>query len=164
MTEDSNEIQECYGDHYGKLPECKTCKYAEYCREAGDPAIISQIQYDDSRSAPLTEKIPLSEPEHTYTADQMAELFRRLIYLDDPRLRKIIQMKLENPSVSFSEIGRHYGITKQAIHQYVKTAVEYFPELKVILQNRPIYNRWRGRVVIKYKKRNPLMQNQPDLL
>ena len=163
MTEDSNEIQECYGDHYGKLPVCKTCKYAEYCREAGDLPVSSHVEYDDARNSAPSKK-QLAEPEHTYTADQMAELFRRLIYLEDPRLRKIIQLKLENPAVSYSEIAKFYGITKQAIHQYVKTAVESFPELKVILQNRPMYNKWRGSIVIKYRKRNPLLQNQPDLL
>lgn len=163
MTEDSNEIRECYGDHYGKLPECKTCQYAEYCREAGDLPVCSHMQYDDARNSAPSKK-QLSEPERTYTASQMSELFRRLIYLDDERLRRIIQLKLENPSVSFSEIGKQYGITKQAIHQYVKGAVEYFPELKVILQNRPMYNKWRGSVVIKYRKRKPLFQNQLKLL
>lgn len=162
MTEDSNEIQECYGDHYGKLPECKTCQYAEYCKEAGDPAVGSMVQYDDARN-PMPARKQLSEPERTYTASQMSELFRKLIYLDDERLRRIIQLKLENPSVSYSEIGKSYGITKQAIHQYVKKAVEYFPELKVVLQNRPMYNKWRGNVVITYKKRKPIFQNQLKL-
>ena len=147
------EVMQCYGREYGKLTECATCEYADYCKDAGDLPVSSHIQYDDARNA--TAKKELVEPERSYSAQQMAELFRRLIYLDDERLRKIIQMKLENPSCSLSEIGRLYGISKQAIHQYAKKATEVFPELKVILHNRPMYNRWRGTIQLTYKKRKP---------
>lgn len=153
---------QCYGREYGKLTECATCEYVDYCKDAGDPQPVSQIQYDDSRSV-REEKPQLAEPEHTYTADQMADLFRRLIYLDDPRLRTIIQLKVENPSISFSEIAAHYGISKQAIHQYVKQAVAMFPELKVVLQNRPIYNRWRRYTILrKREKRDALFSEQME--
>ena len=75
-------------------------------------------------------------------------MIRMLVYLDDPRIREIIRMKLETPDISLSTIGRKYKISKQAIRKDIKLAVRYCPALSVILCNRPLYNRWRNRIPV----------------
>lgn len=137
---------DCYGKRYNKKDQCKTCELAEYCKDAGDPPLISHINTDD---LPLQSKTPISQEEDkeeplAYTVSQMVEIIRLLIELDDPRIRTILKLKLSNPDISLSEIGEKYGVSKQAIDKDIKLAIAFCPALEVVLCNRPLYNRWRS--------------------
>lgn len=137
---------ECYGKSYNRKELCKTCDLASYCREAGDPPLISHINADalplQAKKAPLPEEI--QEEPLAYTVSQMIEVIRLLIELDDPRIRTILKLKLSDPDISLSEIGEKYGVSKQAIDKDIKLAVAFCPALEVVLCNRPLYNRWRS--------------------
>ena len=137
---------DCYGKRFNKTEQCKSCSLAEYCKDAGDPPLISHINSDNlplqAKKTPLPEDIQ-DEPL-AYTVSQMVEIIRVLIELDDPRIRSILKMKLANPDVTLSEIGSHYGISKQAIDKDIKLAIAFCPALEVVLCNRPLYNRWRN--------------------
>ena len=145
---------ECYGRRYGRKDSCKTCELAQWCKDAGDPAPISNIDVDKVQiAAEKTEEPSEGTESPIYTPSQVAELIRVLVDLDDPRIREIIRMKIENPDISLSTIGRKYKISKQAIRKDIKLAVRYCPALSVVLCNRPLFNRWRSRIPLGQKIR-----------
>lgn len=138
---------ECYGRRYGRKDDCKTCELAPWCKDAGDPTPIADIDVDKVQVAAKKTIEPAETTESPiYTPSQVAELIRVLVDLDDPRIREIIRMKIETPDISLSTIGRKYKISKQAIRKDIKLAVRYCPALSVVLCNRPLYNRWRSRI------------------
>lgn len=133
---------DCYGRLYGRKEECAKCELADYCKDAGDPPLISSINIDKVPCA--AKKEPEQEIEHPkYTLSQLAELLRIVIDLEDPRIRNILRLKISNPDISLSKIGKRYNISKQAIEKDIKLAIKYCPALSVVLCNRPLYNRWR---------------------
>ena len=134
---------ECYGRRYGKKDECKTCEYAAWCKDAGDPAPTLAADVSDYRVAAPSRETVQTDDSPAYTYGQMAELIRLMVYLDDRRIRQILQWKFEDPDISLSEIGRRYQITKQAVRKDIKLAIKYCPALATILCNRPLFNRWR---------------------
>lgn len=134
---------ECYGRRYGRKDECKTCEYAAWCKDAGDPAPTSAADVSDYRIAAPVQQVSSPDDSPAYTYGQMAEIIRLMVFLDDSRIRQILQWKFENPDISLSEIGRRYRITKQAVRKDIKLAIKYCPSLATILCNRPLFNRWR---------------------
>lgn len=156
---------ECYGRRYGRKDECKTCELAPWCKDAGDPAPIADIDADKVQiAAKVPEESAPKNESPIYTPSQVAELIRMLVDLDDPRIREIIRMKIEDPDISLSTIGRRYKISKQAIRKDIKLAVRYCPALSVVLCNRPLYNRWRSRIQLgqKIRRRNAKPEDYPN--
>ena len=58
---------ECYGKKFGRLDKCRICEYVDYCRSAGDPALISNVSYDD---VAYSEKIAQSPAKTQKTEDE----------------------------------------------------------------------------------------------
>lgn len=76
---------DCYGRLHGRKEECAKCELADYCKDAGDPPLISSINIDKVPCA--AKKEPEQEIEHPkYTLSQLAELLRIVIDLEDPRI------------------------------------------------------------------------------
>ena len=166
---------ECYGTKsYGRKEQCKTCDMAAYCKDAGDPPFISQIDIDTVKiPVEPTEPIdpeespsPGTSQEPLYTTAQLSDLIITLIDLaDDYRIREIIKQKIRNPDVSLQQIAERFNVRKQAIGKEIQTVVRAYPILKLVLQNRPLYNRWRKtrpvltKRLVHRKKR--LMRNSP---
>lgn len=141
----------CYAKKYRKLEACRRCEFSGYCREAGDLKLTGDVNYEEiAYSESMTDPgrgpdVSIDpEEERSFTLSEVCRLMRRLIELKDGKIRELLSLKLSNPDISFSEMGRRYGVTKQAIHNCVKRAVSEYPELGVVLCNRPMYNRWRG--------------------
>lgn len=153
----------CYGKKYGRLDQCRVCGYVDYCRTAKDCAPINAGNYDDfafsesvaDRHTP--EPLEIEEEPKEFTCSQVCDILRRMIELEDAKIRDILRLKLSDPDISIAAIGRKYGVSKQAIHNYMKRAIAYCPELAVVLCNRPMYNKWRKNrnIRIFYPKRKP---------
>jgi len=145
---------QCYGHFRQGDPECASCQYARWCRDAGDPPLAGGVDFEkvsNVEDAITIEDAPLvDEPEtesdselHVTSGEWMA-LVRRILEIDDKRIRTILRLKLENPNISLAEIGRYFGITKQMVDKEIDFACHWMPELSIVLRNRPMYNRWRG--------------------
>jgi predicted DNA-binding protein YlxM (UPF0122 family) len=134
---------ECYGQKYGRKDQCANCELAPWCKDAGDPAPTVAADVSDYRVAAPSREPVRTDDSPAYTYGQMAEIIRLLVFLDDSRIRQILQWKFEDPDISLSEIGRRYRITKQAVRKDIKLAIKYCPSLATILCNRPLFNRWR---------------------
>ena len=165
---------ECYGTKsYGRKEQCATCELAAYCKDAGDPPLISQIDIDTVKipvepAEPIdTEESPSpGATEPLYTTEQLSDLIITLIELaDDYRIREIIKQKIRTPDISLQQIAEKFNVRKQAIGKEIQTVVRAYPILKLVLQNRPLYNRWRktrpvlAKKLVHRKKR--LMRNSP---
>lgn len=147
---------ECYGKKFGRLDKCRICEYVDYCRSAGDPALISNVSYDDvaysekiAQSPAKTQKTEDERP--MFTLSQVCEIIRRIVDLEDSRIRDILRLKLANPDISLAQIGQKYEVSKQAIQQYEKRILRYCPELAPVIQNRPMYNKWRAHIHLPSK-------------
>ena len=107
---------ECYGKKFGRLDKCRICEYVDYCRSAGDPALISNVSYDDvaysekiAQSPAKTQKTEDERP--MFTLSQVCEIIRRIVDLEDSRIRDILRLKLANPDISLAQIGEKYEVS-----------------------------------------------------
>lgn len=136
----------CYGHFRKDDAKCAKCELCEYCRDAGDPPLSGNVSYD--RVLNIEEAIttgdvsPVSRVE--FSSGHWMALIRRILEIDDKRIRTILRLKIEDPNISLSQIGKHFGVTKQMVNKEISSACRQMPELTVVLRNRPMYNRWRG--------------------
>ncbi len=138
----------CYGNYNKKRNACQKCEYAEFCQDAANlelSKIVSfdNISYSEDFASPI-DTIDMIEPDlerPQYTRSHLLELVNCLLDIDDNDIRHILRLKIHNPDISYSKIGKHWNITKQAVHAKVNSAIKKWPQLKSILQNRPMFNR-----------------------
>lgn len=156
---------ECYGTKYGKLEKCSSCEMAQWCRDAGDIPLSHQTSYDEAYMAP-THDDPTNRLETADTPEvptgQWMEVLRRILEIDDRECRLILRLKIENPDISLAALGRRFGITKQAVDKRIRRICAVFPELRVILRNRPSYNRWRSHSCHKITPRSAVRRAHRD--
>ncbi len=149
-------IEECYGMRFGRLPECPGCEYREYCKDAGDPPLLSNDAggFDMDRIAAIPQEPPQRLTKKYTTAD-MARILRFFLDIDAyaqtcrkkwkmaTRMREILFFKITNPDISLRRLGEKYGISKQAVSMGMNRIIKQIPELEPIFRNRPTYNLWR---------------------
>lgn len=138
---------ECYGQYHKKKNICKKCKLKKWCIEASDPPRLSHQMLDwDSLSEhakpadsavkqPVELLYNIPEPEKAiYTRSDLLEVIGFLIALDTQTL-EMLDCKIGNSGLSFSDIARKRGISRQAVHKYIKKKCAQIPELSIVLQN-----------------------------
>ena len=132
----------CYGRYNRKKKECGACQYAEYCREAGDPAADLQgkiVSYE--AMAAIEEKVlpHVTEEEKrekpVYTRQDMLEAIAFLVCLDAQTL-EFLDQKINDPAISFSEMARSRTVSRQAVHKFILKRCREVPELEPLLHNR----------------------------
>ncbi len=133
----------CYGNFKEGNPKCAACEHLTWCKDAGDPPLSGGAGYDKVSNIESIVAPAKAESADNFGSGHWMALIRRILELDDKRIRTIIRLKIENPDISLAEIGRKFGITKQAIDKEIDFACSYMPELAIILRNRPGYNKWR---------------------
>lgn len=165
---------QCYGHFKAGDPRCAECKLAGYCKDAGDPPLSGHVAYDNVSNI---EEAAASAPDESPDADESTSnssgsevtsgewmaLVRRILEIDDKRIRTILRLKIENPNISLSEIGAHFGITKQMVDKEIDYACHWMPELAVVLRNRPMYNRWRGIPTHSPGNRSRILRRFPEM-
>jgi predicted DNA-binding protein YlxM (UPF0122 family) len=75
-----------------------------------------------------------STAEECYSRDDLLEVIGFLLALDTQTL-DMLDAKIGNPGVSFSEMARRRGVSRQAVHKFIKKKCAQIPELSIILQN-----------------------------
>lgn len=155
----------CYSRFNPASESCSACEFAAYCRDAKDPPLISHTPFEKIKNLecfsqsqtvePLDDNCPFDDNTPTtskqFSPAQWMTLVRRILEIDDARIRKIVRLKLENPDISLAEIGRHFLISKQAVDKEIAFACRQMPELSVILRNRPMFNKWRRKNAEPYQ-------------
>ncbi len=136
---------ECYGSLFNKRKECKDCELRRWCKNASDPPRLAHQMLDwdtvsefmvPSNIIVPSEALPLdnSISEQRYSREDLLEVIGFLLSLDTQTL-DMLDNKIGNPGISFSEIARHRGVSRQAVHKFIKKKCAQIPELSIILQN-----------------------------
>ncbi len=138
---------ECYGSLFNKRKDCRECKLREWCENASDPPLLSHQMLDwDSVSelttpSNMTVVHPVESPpvadimdRRLYSRNDLLEVIGFLLALDTQTL-DMLDSKIGNSGISFSEMARRRGVSRQAVHKFIKKKCAQIPELSIILQN-----------------------------
>lgn len=138
---------ECYGSLFNKRKECKDCELQKWCKNASDPPRLSHQMLDwdlvSELAVPSNMKVLHSSEdilldktmsEQLYSRNDLLEVIGFLLALDTQTL-DMLDNKIGNPGISFSEIARQRGVSRQAVHKFIKKKCAQIPELSIILQN-----------------------------
>ena len=119
----------------------------DYCRDAGDIPLLNEGKDDEARllrvPAPPAAASQTMREKPKFSRNDVIHAARIILSLDAPEIIVLLRMKLENPDISLSQIGDQFGITKQGVYKTIARYCSIYPFLSSILQNRPLYNRWR---------------------
>lgn len=137
---------DCYGKLYGKRDECGKCKHRKWCSSAGDPDLLSDkmINLDiltapgadaESLQAPLRPSGASAGKRPVYSKEDLYEVIAFFLALDWQTI-EMLEEKLNSPEIKFSDMGRSRKVSKQAVHKFIKSRCEMFPELEPFLRNR----------------------------
>ena len=138
---------DCYGSLFDKRAECGICKLRKWCRDASDPPRLSHqmVNWDAIGELTLPSNMTVSHPSETedvkspadkrfYSRNDLLEVIGFLMAMDLQTL-DMLDAKIADPGVSFSDIARQRGVSRQAVHKYIKKKCAQIPELSTILQN-----------------------------
>lgn len=138
---------ECYGRSFNRREQCSQCELRDYCRDAGDIPLLNEGKDDEERllrvPAPPAASSQTTREKPKFSRNDVIHVARIILSLDAPEIIVLLRMKLENPDISLSQIGDQFGITKQGVYKTIARYCSIYPFLSCILQNRPLYNRWR---------------------
>ena len=138
---------ECYGRLFNKCKDCMDCELLKWCETASDPPRLSHqmLDWDLVSELAMPLNMPLEHPsealpsdnsvdEQLYSRNDLLEVIGFLLALDTQTL-DMLDNKIGNPGISFSEIARQRGVSRQAVHKFIKKKCAQIPELSIILQN-----------------------------
>ena len=138
---------DCYGRLFNKRKVCLDCKLGRWCENASDPPLLSQQMVDWSivSEVAMPSNVIVEHPseaivldnkmnKNLYSRNDLLEVIAFLLALDTQTL-DMLDSKIGNPGISFSEIARHRGVSRQAVHKFIKKKCIQIPELSIILQN-----------------------------
>jgi predicted DNA-binding protein YlxM (UPF0122 family) len=135
---------ECYGKFYNKQTECKTCQHRKWCADAGEPELLTDKMTSLNGFATGAEEElslyalgskPIRKGRPVYTKEDLFEVISFFLALDWQTL-EMLEEKLNHPEIKFTDMGRQRKISKQAVHKFIKSRCEMFPELEPFLRNR----------------------------
>lgn len=152
-------IMGCYGKAYRKYRKCKACTYRKWCRSAGDkplkekPLALSSNAHIALGENPAIPGDDLDFDIPQYSQKELLEVIVFMLAIDDQTLN-MLEEKINNPEITFSEMARKRGLTRQAIHKFITRKCQKIPELKEVFIKR--INPWEKPVptIAKTKKGN----------
>ena len=138
---------DCYGRLFNKRTTCELCKLSQWCKNASDPPLLSQqmVDWNVVSEVVIPANMIVEHPagemslnkgmnQNLYSRDDLLEVIGFLLSLDTQTL-DMLDSKVGNPGISFSEIARQRGVSRQAVHNFIKKKCAQIPELSIILQN-----------------------------
>lgn len=134
----------CYGKSFGRKEQCVKCEYASWCKDAAelDRQHTRNLDFDvvSGSSAFSIEPVYLrqdeeSEEKYEYTRSDLLEVISFVVGMDAKAL-EMLDEKIRDPEVKFSELARKRRVSRQAVHKHVLKKCQAIPELEVVLRNR----------------------------
>ncbi len=131
----------CYGKSFGHRVECTECKLRKYCGQAGDPPLLvdrappPEVNDRLLESGLRNHREQLDEPlrKQYYSREELIELIGFMVSLDY-RTLELLEIKLAEPTLNFSDIAAKRGVSRQALHRMVKMRLCRIPELKTVFE------------------------------
>ena len=132
----------CYAREYNRKNECISCKLKEYCREAGDPPLISEqnsVFFPAGRFDPhmpdCRNRMRELERDRRYSRADLCEVIGFMASLDSSSL-ELLNQKLADPSLNISDLAARRGVSRQAMPKMVTARLQRIPELAAIITYR----------------------------
>lgn len=137
----------CYGRFKSTSRDCAGCGIRQYCADAADPQVLAEQGFISFEHADFSAGLAVpalqdkcdgggSDAERPrYSRRDMLELISFMVCLDAQTLQ-MLDAKLNNPSVTFAEMADSIGVSRQAVHKYIKKRCEESPELAPLLRNK----------------------------
>jgi predicted DNA-binding protein YlxM (UPF0122 family) len=128
-------IDGCYGREFEHHEKCKPCKYRKYCKDARD----LQFSYRDKSYSDALEIVAEEKcTEKNDNAGILAEFTCRLLQACDRNGVRLAVVMARLCGLPYSEIGRQFKITRQAIHKHVRAVSMRIAELGRMLKEKPV--------------------------
>ena len=134
-------IMGCYGKTYRKHRRCRACAYRKWCRSAADkppkekPMELLSNAYIAQGQNPAIPGDELDFDTPQYSQKELLEVIVFMLAIDDQTLN-MLEEKINNPEITFSDIARKRGLTRQAIHKFITKKCQKIPELKEVFIKR----------------------------
>jgi hypothetical protein len=121
--------KECYGERFGKLPACKTCGLADYCKDAANPPLSGHRLVEEHEAQVVTPFPSAPTPAESAVVaimDSIAPLIR--MAAESPLRGLCVAAKLSRPSRPYSDIGKELGVSKQLVAYHLRqAAIQHVP-------------------------------------
>lgn len=138
----------CYGRHYNKFAECRTCKWKHHCSTAEDPPLICLNAPPEKvnerilagRHIPSENRMRTAERDRRYSRADLLEVITFMAALDIHSLA-LVTKKLECPELNLSQLAEVRGVSRQALHKMVNKRLQQIPELAAVLTYRKHKNK-----------------------
>jgi hypothetical protein len=131
-------VPECYGIEYDKLENCRHCECRKWCRTAADPEPLYKKVLPLAPWYNMETAVPAEDPDEPvpeYSRQDMLEVIVLMMSLDLQTL-DMLEQKINNPSVTFAEMGKRKKVSRQAVHNFISKKCLEVPELKAVFKNR----------------------------
>lgn len=133
----------CYGNYNSGEEDCKRCSYKDYCKEAGDPVLLSDSMpsYNDGIKTLLSRSIDFEDldesPDHgkleCYSRSDLLEVISFMLSLDQRTLDYLDEL-IKSPGITFQGLAAKRNISRQAVHKYLKKQCRKIPEISALLR------------------------------
>lgn len=134
----------CYGKSFGRGGECVSCEYATWCKDATllDRKNSRDIEFDAGSGNSALSVEPVyprcndnNMEKKEYSRYDLLEVISFVVSMDAKAL-EVLDEKLRDPEIKFSDLARKRRVSRQAVHKHVLKKCQAIPELEVILRNR----------------------------
>lgn len=134
----------CYGKKFGQEERCTSCEYVTWCKDSTllDRKCSRDIEFDAASGDSALSMAPVypdysdkEEEKKEYTRSDLFEVISFVVSMDAKAL-EVLDEKIRNPEVKFSDLARKRRVSRQAVHKHVLKKCKVIPELEVILRNR----------------------------
>lgn len=133
-----DKIDNCYGSYNPRKKKCKSCQYAEYCKDSKDPTFIGNKQ--EPYFLDTTEEKPISLDdifEKLHAIDKKQRLDYKLIQtimrdmeqirFSAPKQYQCLYHAIVDYPASYSAIAKKLGITRSTLYTQIKRAALRYP-------------------------------------
>ena len=130
---------DCYGTYSKVKEQCPSCDKFPWCKDAGDHVSahmpFENIEYaeefGDNRT-PLEQMYEKEKDKTDMLISAFSACLRIMIELKAkrPETFKYVWAKIENPSLSYSEIAQRFKTTKQNCDYHIHQGMKLFKELE----------------------------------
>ena len=119
---------------------CKNCKIKRICKAAyiPDPPIEKRmIRLDEFEEIPAwilpeTDDRPADWDVPRYSLAEVFEVIHRLLELDLKTIDYLAEI-FRYPGITFTELALKKGVSRQAVHKWLKAEVDRHPELRPVV-------------------------------
>ncbi len=122
---------ECYGHYYALLDKCQTCELMNYCKDAKDLPLLGANMAEYNDTIDHTKKETPANSERFYSREEVLVAIGKILALDTETVQYLEYFC--NRQGTMKDYALSKGVSKQALHKYLKSRCESVPFLADVL-------------------------------